>query len=502
MVKIIHQTWKDRQPPSELFPTEWAESWRLHNPGWDYRLWVDEEICDFVHDEFPEFFAVWCAYPKNIMRVDAWRYLLLQRFGGLYADLDVAALRPLEPWIGGFPQFACADQGDGHLCNAFMWAPNPHEPFLDRIVKAMTVAAYHRDPLDATGPRFLERFGSSRRSHLSQIPTQDIFPIGVWDRQPLPEARTSSLPLLADRYPASVAISFWTGSWLNQPSTVAVRAKSSAPTNPIGTDNIYFAVFSDSEDVALLTAHHEFYAGFEGVEVNYWMAKEAVLQNGTRCCQRVSAPANIGTLLEHFLESGKEWAFICSESTYFVPERLGKLSGDLSQLICNEALLVQGELKRDAGYLIERTLAQVALRGGDIRSDRDLARYLTTHTPATQITPLLRHERDRYPNQENRIISSSFKDWRYFSVIPPLLDAHRITSIACAHQFWRGELQFVDSGGCVRPETGCCGFWTELQNGHRLIEWFEWPPEVMIAIAPDKGFVVLWEHASELLASE
>ena len=83
---IIHQTWKTRELPEKWKPLQ--EKLLDMHPGWEYRLWTDEEIDEFVRKEFPDFYSIYQSYPKHIMRVDVIRYLIMLRVGGLYLDLD------------------------------------------------------------------------------------------------------------------------------------------------------------------------------------------------------------------------------------------------------------------------------------------------------------------------------------------------------------------------------------------------------------------------------
>jgi mannosyltransferase OCH1-like enzyme len=93
--RIIHQTWKSREVPARFQAA--ARSWRDRHPGWEYVLWTDIDIDRFVRDHFPGLVALFRRYPDQIQRVDAFRYLLLQRVGGVYADLDIECLRSFEP---------------------------------------------------------------------------------------------------------------------------------------------------------------------------------------------------------------------------------------------------------------------------------------------------------------------------------------------------------------------------------------------------------------------
>src|SRR4029079_14032868 len=77
----------------------WAESWRRCNPGWDYRLWTDQALLEFVSAHYPALLEVYRGYGENISRSDAARYMLLHHFGGVYADLDAVCLQAFEPLV-------------------------------------------------------------------------------------------------------------------------------------------------------------------------------------------------------------------------------------------------------------------------------------------------------------------------------------------------------------------------------------------------------------------
>lgn len=499
MIKVIHQTWKNKNPPEDIFRPEWIRSWTLKNPEWEYRLWTDEEIFDFVMLEFPEFFPIWCSYPKHIMRVDAWRYLMLKRQGGLYVDLDIAALLPLDSWIEGFPYFSCADQGDGHLSNALMWASQPDMAFFEDIVAALVVCAYEPNPLDATGPRFLHRYASSRMGVVSQISTERLFPIIVWDHGKLPEARTTSLELLSQKYCDSYTISFWTGSWTEEPNTLIAQPISLDPNMGPRHSDFFIAVIVSTGAQELCQEHERYYNDFEELFVNYWRpnASEESLCDESETWIR-SDGSNLVSVLKSFLNSDKKWAFVCSEATYFVPARLALLIQSGADFVANESLLVQEVPNRNAGYLISRHLAQSLIAYKTVLTEYDLALYLSEQEVHVEITPLLRHERFRYPTHGNQIVSTALSDPRQFAVIPQVLDSKKTQIIHCAHQQWRGPLEFLENGGCIRPATGCCGLWQPLSRCHRKIDWFEWPQEIMLSVGEGLGFLVHAEDAATL----
>lgn len=52
--RIVHQSWKTATPPDQM--REWSESWQRLNPGYEYRLWTDEDNRAFIAEHYP-----WCV---------------------------------------------------------------------------------------------------------------------------------------------------------------------------------------------------------------------------------------------------------------------------------------------------------------------------------------------------------------------------------------------------------------------------------------------------------
>ncbi|WP_375600073.1 glycosyltransferase family 32 protein [Devosia sp. Naph2] len=96
--KILHFTWKSEQLPGQM--QAYYDAWRRLHPDWDIRLWTDESMRAFVVDAYPDFLATYDAYPKMIQRADAFRYLVLGRLGGVYADLDVEPYQTIDTLLG------------------------------------------------------------------------------------------------------------------------------------------------------------------------------------------------------------------------------------------------------------------------------------------------------------------------------------------------------------------------------------------------------------------
>jgi len=95
--RLLHFTWKTTELPREM--ADYYDKWQKLHPGWDIRLWTDESMRAFVAESYPEFLSIYDSYPKMIQRADAFRYLVLGRLGGIYADLDVEPFAPVTPLL-------------------------------------------------------------------------------------------------------------------------------------------------------------------------------------------------------------------------------------------------------------------------------------------------------------------------------------------------------------------------------------------------------------------
>jgi len=93
--RIIHQTWKSRTAiPPDL--RAWRESFASLNPGWDLRLYDDADNRALVASFCPGLLPIYDAFPAEIYRADFVRPVYLYRDGGIYADMDMQCLQPLE----------------------------------------------------------------------------------------------------------------------------------------------------------------------------------------------------------------------------------------------------------------------------------------------------------------------------------------------------------------------------------------------------------------------
>lgn len=227
--KIIHQTWKAEKVPPSLAP--YQESWKRLNPDWEYRLWTDADNDALVDDEFPSLRELYRALPRAIHRADFARLLYLWRFGGLYVDLDIEALKPADEAVRGHScVLGCEPELHARrlrgvervVCNAAM-ASEPNHPFWAKMIDEIRARSTdgREDPVWMTGPLCLQAAYEAQGEQLGvELWEPDIF-------FPLPDLGSSSLRLsrlerrqyqrmmTSGCYPQpSVGVHHWAHTWI------------------------------------------------------------------------------------------------------------------------------------------------------------------------------------------------------------------------------------------------------------------------------------------------
>jgi hypothetical protein len=225
--RIIHQMGRDERAPGKW--ERFRETWRRHHPDWEHRFWTDQSLRNFVSTNYPDFLELYDAYPNPIMRADAARYLLLDQFGGIYADLDTECLKAFDPLLAG-ERLLLALEPDIHLESKVAtarglrrivgnaWAASaPRHPFWEKVRDELKRRSRETDPLAATGPFMLsaliDRIADSADAP-RLLPAETVYPATNLDREWL-EAREPGTPHWFG--PRTHAIHYWDGSWWRRP---------------------------------------------------------------------------------------------------------------------------------------------------------------------------------------------------------------------------------------------------------------------------------------------
>ncbi|CCJ30802.1 unnamed protein product [Pneumocystis jirovecii] len=153
--RIIHQTWKN-----ETIPEKWSDAYdhckKLH-PNYEHILWTDEKARNFIAQEYPWFLQQYDKYPYTIQRVDSLRYFILVRYGGIYIDLDIECLQPLDPLLS-YSAWLRTTKPTG-ISNDVMGSM-PYHPFFLYVINHLKSASRnwifpYITVMATTGPLFL-----------------------------------------------------------------------------------------------------------------------------------------------------------------------------------------------------------------------------------------------------------------------------------------------------------------------------------------------------------
>ena len=97
--RVFHQIWVGPDPVLSGFD-EWRESWARNHPGWELRLWTDDNLPAGLRNP-----VVYERERHPVERADILRLELVYRFGGVYLDADLECRKPIDSLIKGLDFF-------------------------------------------------------------------------------------------------------------------------------------------------------------------------------------------------------------------------------------------------------------------------------------------------------------------------------------------------------------------------------------------------------------
>ena len=91
----------------------WVKSWTGLNRTLNHSIFNDHDLNHFMTQQFKppkppsddESEMIWNAYhklPFVVQKTDLWRYLIIYKLGGIYADIDVECRASFDKWFGPY----------------------------------------------------------------------------------------------------------------------------------------------------------------------------------------------------------------------------------------------------------------------------------------------------------------------------------------------------------------------------------------------------------------
>ena len=166
--RIIHRVWLGPNEIPSIF-THYEQSLRKHHPQWELRTWRDDSVsslnCMVDADEAEGF---------GKLRYDTVRLEILRQFGGVIVDMDIEAIRPLDPLLKGVTAFA-GRMGRAHVGNQVLGAI-PHHPFFEKAVARLgETPGTHVTSSKIAGKAFLGRLVKECPNDVTVFPQETFY---------------------------------------------------------------------------------------------------------------------------------------------------------------------------------------------------------------------------------------------------------------------------------------------------------------------------------------
>jgi mannosyltransferase OCH1-like enzyme len=228
--KIIHQIYENPDIPEYLL--EIAGTWKQYHPGWEYRFWDRPAIERFLETFCPEYISLYKAFPFDVQRWDAIRYLILYYQGGLYVDMDYECLEPLDTLLcdssccmGLEPSVNAVRHNMPHIVGNALMASVPGHHYFERIIENVFSESNTSLPgnknkslhiIETTGPfmttRIYDAYPSSEE--ITLLPAELIAPLTLAEvRQLLNGHETKEME---EKIEKAFAVHYFFGSWVSQ----------------------------------------------------------------------------------------------------------------------------------------------------------------------------------------------------------------------------------------------------------------------------------------------
>lgn len=178
----------------------------------------------FMQAYYSELIPTYEAFPYNVQRWDAIRYLILYKLGGLYVDMDYECTENITPLFYGVT-CGMGMEPFGHsvrsrspfiVGNAFM-ASTPSHPFMQQLIDTifyqLDEKAIRGNVLHSTGPFMVTKQyqESNCLNEITLIPAELVAPLTQEEVIDVVGGRTNKV--LAEKIERAYAIHYFFGSW-------------------------------------------------------------------------------------------------------------------------------------------------------------------------------------------------------------------------------------------------------------------------------------------------
>ena len=137
-------------------------SWQNINPGWEYIYYDKDQRENYVKIHGPELYFFYKRVGK-MFQADIWRYLIIYKEGGVYADMDSFCTAPLDYILSNLPDnismVVTEEEDNKHTNNANFASVKGSKIMKDVIISLLTSCSrdFDRDSAISEVNSMLER---------------------------------------------------------------------------------------------------------------------------------------------------------------------------------------------------------------------------------------------------------------------------------------------------------------------------------------------------------
>ncbi len=191
--KHVHQIWINNESenvvPERYIPL--VNSW-ITRSGLTHHLYSNADLRRFLTENYPQFLDFYDLATYETEKSDICRYLLLHKYGGIYANADMMCLRPMGPLLEAVKAPVCMALkppthrfwGRRLLGSAFVLS-QPDQPMWLEVVEFMQAHYRPRSyPAITTGAYIIDYFlhEHGHKSDIEVIDSHYIFPVNLNQR--------------------------------------------------------------------------------------------------------------------------------------------------------------------------------------------------------------------------------------------------------------------------------------------------------------------------------
>lgn len=171
----INTSWSDIQSIVPLYIRENIRSWKQLHPTWFIVVWTNQLVMRYFPNLLEQIRWIKCpAWSADILR-----YAILAKFGGVYIDTDIVALKNIDDLIDG-PFSVCErylENGECDvMCNAVIGSERDSVLMKQVLEHSLNVSRGRKDyDVVLTGPRGWSNF-AFKSNTLTVLPMRSFYP--------------------------------------------------------------------------------------------------------------------------------------------------------------------------------------------------------------------------------------------------------------------------------------------------------------------------------------